>query len=43
MCYDAASKWEGGYEINYDDVFRIEIDSKYCNYFNDYMKSICGT
>ena len=25
--------------IQYDEVFRLEIDSKYCNYFNDYMRA----
>ena len=38
-CYDAAGKWEKNYELNYDEVFRIEFDSRYCNHFNAYMKS----
>ncbi|MBK7994094.1 MAG: hypothetical protein IPK14_11925 [Blastocatellia bacterium] len=37
-CYDASGKWEKVYKINYDEVFRIEFDSKYCNRFNHYMK-----
>ena len=38
-CYDATGKWEKVYELNYDEIFRIEFDSKYCNYFNSYMKA----
>jgi hypothetical protein len=38
-CYDAAGVWEKTYELNYDDVFKIEFDSQYCNHFNAYMKS----
>ena len=38
-CYDAAGKWEKVYPIRYDEVFRIEFDSKYCNHFNEYMKT----
>lgn len=41
-CYDVAGKWEKVYEINYDEVFRIEFDSKYCNRFNHYMKNRNG-
>lgn len=37
--YDAAGKWETQYEIDYSEVFRIEFGSRYCNHFNDYMKS----
>lgn len=37
--YDAAGKWERQYEIGYSEVFRIEFGSRYCNHFNDYMKS----
>jgi len=37
-CYDAAGKWEKVYDLEYDEVFRIEFDSKYCNHFADYMK-----
>jgi hypothetical protein len=36
-CYDAAGNWEGGYGINFKNVFKIEFDSKYLNYFNGYM------
>jgi len=37
-CYNAAGEWENVYRIDYKDIFRMEFDSKYCNYFNDYMK-----
>ena len=37
--YDAAGNWERQYEIDYSEVFRIEIGSRYCTHFNDYMKS----
>lgn len=42
-CYDATGEWEKEYEIEYSEVFRIEFDSKYCNYFNAYMTSRSGT
>jgi hypothetical protein len=42
-CYDAAGRWEKEYELGYDEIFRIEFDSKYCNHFNRYMKSKGGT
>jgi hypothetical protein len=38
-CYDSAGKWEKEYQLDFDEVFRIEFDSKYCNYFNAFMKS----
>ena len=38
-CYDAAGKWEKVYKLDYDEVFKIEFDSRYCNHFNAYMKS----
>ena len=38
-CYDAAGKWEKVYELDYDEICRIEFDSKYCNHFNGYMRS----
>jgi hypothetical protein len=37
--YDAAGKWGKVYELDYDEVFKIEFDSRYCNHFNAYMKS----
>lgn len=42
-CYDATGKWEAVYDLDYDKVFRIEFDSKYCNHFNNYMKKSCTT
>ena len=33
---------EKTYELNYDEILRIEIDSKYCNHFNDYMRARNG-
>lgn len=41
-CYDAAGRWEKEYTLQYEEIFRIEFDSKYCNYFNEYMKSKGG-
>ena len=42
-CYDAAGRWEKEYELSYDEIFRIEFGSKYCNHFNEYMKAKGGT
>jgi hypothetical protein len=41
-CYDAAGRWEKVYELRYDEIFRIEFDSQYCNHFNEYMKAKGG-
>lgn len=38
-CYDAAGRWEGGYELSYREVFRVEFDSRYCKHFNAYMRA----
>jgi hypothetical protein len=38
-CYDAAGQWEKEYELDYDEVFKIEIDSKYVKRFNEYMRT----
>ncbi|MEO6589938.1 MAG: hypothetical protein ABIP06_11605 [Pyrinomonadaceae bacterium] len=38
-CYDAAGKWESEYKLPISGIFKIEFDSKYCNYFNAFMKS----
>lgn len=43
MNYDATGRWECEYQLKYDEVFRIEFDSKYCNHFNAFMKSNTGT
>ena len=37
--YGADGKWEKEYEIKHSDVFRIEFESRYCDHFNNYMKS----
>lgn len=36
--YDAAGKWEQEPELTYDEIFRLEFNSKYCNQFNAYMR-----
>ena len=41
-CYDAAGEWEKEYELSYDEIFRIEFDSRYCTHFNKYMRSKGG-
>jgi hypothetical protein len=42
-CYDAAGKWEKEYELTYDEIFRIEFNSRYCNQFNAYMRKRNGS
>ncbi len=42
-CYDAAGNWEDAYDIDYRNVYRIEFNSKYLNYFNEYMRACNGT
>ena len=37
-CYDAAGNWEKVYTLDFDEIFRIEFDTKYCNHFNAYMR-----
>jgi hypothetical protein len=41
-CYDAAGEWEKEYKLKYEDVFRIELGSKYCKYFNAHMRRRVG-
>jgi hypothetical protein len=36
--YDATGKWEGESEIAYAEVVRIEIESRYLQRFNSYMR-----
>ncbi|MCA1614200.1 MAG: hypothetical protein LC800_08665 [Acidobacteria bacterium] len=38
-CYDAVGNWEGIYELSYREVFRVEIESRYCKHFNAYMRA----
>jgi hypothetical protein len=37
-CYDAAGHWEKKYKLSYDEIFKVEIDSRYCRIFNAYMR-----
>ncbi|MCY2977316.1 MAG: hypothetical protein NTU79_01455 [Planctomycetota bacterium] len=37
-CYDACGKWEKVYKIEYHEVFKIEVESKYVKCFNRYMR-----
>lgn len=37
--YDAAGKWKKEFKLRFDEIFRIEFDSKYCNNFNSYMRN----
>ena len=39
-CYDAAGKWEQEYKLIYNEIFRIEIDSKYCSRFSAHMRKL---
>lgn len=41
-CYDANGKWEKNYKLNFRELFRMEIDSKYAKYFNKYMRAKGG-
>ena len=38
-CYDAAGAWEREYEIDYEAVLRVELDSRYTRHFNAFMRS----
>ena len=40
--YDADGKWDKEYRIEYDLVFKIELDSNYINRFNMYMRKHGG-
>ncbi len=42
-CYDAAGKWEKEYFLNYQNIFKLEINSNYCKHFNKFMKSQNGS
>ncbi len=37
-CFDASGKWEKKYIIQYKEIFKLEFGSKYCRYFNSFMK-----
>jgi hypothetical protein len=36
--YDGAGEWEKEYEIDFAEIFKIEIESRYTRHFNAYMK-----
>lgn len=38
-CYDATGKWEAEYKLMYSKIVAIEINTKYLNNFNLYMKN----
>lgn len=38
-CYDAIGQWEKEYEIEFAEIFRIEIESRYTRHFNAFMKA----
>lgn len=38
-CYDAAGEWEKEYGYTEYEVFRVELQSRYCRHFNRYMKT----
>jgi hypothetical protein len=38
-CYDATGKWEKEYHLSFNEIFKIEINSKYCNNFNAFMRA----
>ncbi|MCP3918722.1 MAG: hypothetical protein GY711_24515 [bacterium] len=38
QCYDAAGKWETVYELDFEDVFKIEFGDSYSKHFNNYMR-----
>lgn len=37
-CFDAAGEWEKEYELGYNEIFKIEIESRYVKHFSEYMK-----
>lgn len=39
LCYKATGEWEREFTIPYDQIFRVEILSTYCERFNEYMRS----
>jgi len=42
LCYNAAGKWEKKYELDFEEVFKLEIESKYVTRFNEYMRAKGG-
>ena len=39
LTYDAAGAWEKSYEIDYAEIFRVDLETKYCSRFNDFMRA----
>lgn len=37
--YSAAGKWQGEWEIGYDEIFKIEFDDDYSRHFNAFMQT----
>ena len=37
-CYDATGKWERVCRLRWEELFRVDFDSRYCNHFNRYMR-----
>lgn len=38
LCYSAAGNWEKEYQLPYSEIFRIDLESRYCIHFNAYMR-----
>ncbi len=36
--YDAEGEWETEHEIPFQEILRVEFESRYCRYFNAYMR-----
>ncbi len=39
LLYEADGTWEAEHEVQYDEIFKVEVDSRYTNTFNAFMKS----
>jgi len=40
LLHEYATEPEKEYTLLYSDVFKVEINSRYANHFNNYMKGI---
>jgi hypothetical protein len=38
FCYSAAAEWEKKYELDYEEVFKLEVESRHVRRFNAYMR-----
>jgi len=36
--YDAMGEWEGHSKLHFEDVFKVQFESRYCEHFNAYMR-----